>query len=118
MPTVVFCPLVVMGVGLMVGTLATRFPAISNLLSALARSILGLFCGATFAVDYLPAWCRPLSEILPLTHVIRAARDVADRSNPLGPLALALLTGAVWIAWAWWSVQRQFERSRRTGVFV
>jgi ABC-2 type transport system permease protein len=115
---VLFCPVVMVGSGLMVGNLATRFPDISNLLSSLARAVLGLFCGATFAVEYLPVWLRPISEILPLTHLIRAARDVVGGGSPWGHLALAVLVGGLWLLTSWYYIRTQFERSRRTGLMT
>ncbi len=115
---VFLCPVVMVGAGLMVGTLATRLPSASNLLSGLARAILVLFCGATFAVEYLPGFLRPVSEVLPLTHLIRAARSVTASEPVLTDLGLALLVGFAWVAVARWSIRSQFERSRRTGVFA
>ncbi len=114
---VVLCPVVMVGCGLMVGTLATRLPAASNLLSGVARAILGLFCGATFAVDYLPTFVRPISEIVPLTHIVRTARAVTDGTPVFTSVMLSALTGLLWVGAANFSIRNQFERSRRTGVF-
>lgn len=112
------CPIVMIGVGLMVGTLATRLPRTSNLLAGLARSILGLFCGATFAVGYLPEPLQVISEILPLTHLVRAARAVTAGDSVAVDLLLALSVGLVWVVAAYLAIRTQFERSRRTGVFA
>ena len=37
-----------------------------------------LFCGVNVPLDELPAWMRAISEVLPLTHGVQAARLVAD----------------------------------------
>jgi ABC-2 type transport system permease protein len=49
-----------------------------------------LFCGVNVPVDSLPDWMQHISNILPLTHGIEAAREVADGSS------LADVSGLVW----------------------
>jgi ABC-2 type transport system permease protein len=36
-----------------------------------------LFCGVNVPIDSLPEWMQQVSRILPLTHGIEAAREVA-----------------------------------------
>ena len=36
-----------------------------------------LLCGVNVAVDDLPGWLQPISNVLPMTHGIEAAREVA-----------------------------------------
>ena len=98
--------------------LATRFPRNSNMLAALARALLGLLCGATFAVTFLPGWLQPVSEAIPLTHLVRAARNVTGDGAVAGDLARAAVVGAIWLLAAHVLVRCQFERSRRSGRFV
>ncbi len=114
---VVLCPVVMIGTGLMLGSVATRFPWASNLLSGLARGVLGLLCGATFAVSFLPGWLQVISNTIPLTHLVAAARDVTAGDPGGQNLLLAAATGAVWVAAAYVVINNQFQRSRRTGVF-
>jgi ABC-2 type transport system permease protein len=37
-----------------------------------------LLCGVNVPVDELPGWLQPISNLLPMTHGIEAARDVAS----------------------------------------
>lgn len=37
-----------------------------------------VFCGVNVPLDELPPWMRAIGEVLPLTHGIQAAREVAD----------------------------------------
>ncbi|MGI9645312.1 MAG: ABC transporter permease [Ilumatobacteraceae bacterium] len=114
---VMLCPVVMIGTGLMLGSVATRIPTASNLLSGLARGILGLLCGATFAVTFLPGWLQVISKMIPLTHLVAAARDVTA-GDPVGwNLLLAAATGLAWVVLAYIVIKTQFERARRTGVF-
>jgi ABC-2 type transport system permease protein len=49
-----------------------------------------LFCGVNVPNDVLPDWMQAVGSILPLTHGIEAARQVADGSS------LADVSGLVW----------------------
>jgi ABC-2 type transport system permease protein len=49
-----------------------------------------LFCGVNVPLDALPEWMQQISKILPLTHGIQAARDVAGGST------LGDVSGLVW----------------------
>jgi ABC-2 type transport system permease protein len=49
-----------------------------------------LFCGVNVPNDSLPDWMQAVGRILPLTHGIEAARDVASGSS------LADVSGLVW----------------------
>jgi ABC-2 type transport system permease protein len=48
-----------------------------------------LLCGVNVAVEDLPGWLQPISNALPLTHGIEAAREVA------GGTALADVSGLI-----------------------
>jgi ABC-2 type transport system permease protein len=50
-----------------------------------------LFCGVNIPLDTLPGWMQAVSEILPLTHGIDAARQVADGAS-LGDVSGLVLT--------------------------
>jgi len=50
-----------------------------------------LFCGVNVPVDVLPQWMQAVSRVLPLTHGIAAARQVADGAS-LGDVSSLVLT--------------------------
>jgi ABC-2 type transport system permease protein len=50
-----------------------------------------LFCGVNVPVDALPQWMQAVSRVLPLTHGIAAARQVADGAS-LGDVSGLVLT--------------------------
>ena len=52
-----------------------------------------LFCGVNVPVDVLPSWMEAVSKVLPLTHGIAAARQVADGAS-LGDVSGLVLTEA------------------------
>ncbi|HET7514180.1 MAG TPA: ABC transporter permease [Gaiella sp.] len=43
--------------------------------------VLLIFTGANVAVDQLPGWMQSISNVLPFTHGIEAAREVADGAS-------------------------------------
>ena len=43
--------------------------------------VLLIFTGANVPVDQLPGWMQSISNVLPFTHGIEAARDVADGAS-------------------------------------
>jgi ABC-2 type transport system permease protein len=50
-----------------------------------------LFCGVNVPLESLPAWMQDIGRVLPLTHGIEAARQVADGST-LGEVSGLVLT--------------------------
>ena len=73
----------------------------------LADAVLLIFCGVNIPIESLPGWMQAVSEYLPVTHGLRAARRVADGAA-LGDVAglvlaeLAIgatyaLVGFVWL---------------------
>ena len=74
-----------------------------------------LFCGVNVPLDELPAWMRAISEILPLTHGIQAARLVADGAalgSVDGLILREVLVGAGY-AIAAYALFRAFEAAGR-----
>jgi ABC-2 type transport system permease protein len=68
-----------------------------NLLDA----ILLIFCGVNIPIESLPAWMQTVSEYLPVTHGLRAARRVADGAalgDVGGLIAAELAVGAAYLA--------------------
>jgi ABC-2 type transport system permease protein len=47
-------------------------------LSNIIFGLLLIFCGANVPLDELPGWMRTISDGLPFTHGIEAARRLAD----------------------------------------
>jgi ABC-2 type transport system permease protein len=65
------------GFGFVCGPLGLRWKdaiIAVNLLDA----VLLIFCGVNIPIDSLPEWMQRVSEYLPVTHGLRAARRVAD----------------------------------------
>jgi ABC-2 type transport system permease protein len=50
-----------------------------------------LFCGVNVPLDSLPNWMQEVSSVLPLTHGVQAAREVADGAS-LGDVSDLVLT--------------------------
>jgi len=79
-----------------------------------------LFCGVNVPLDELPAWMRAISEVLPLTHGIEAARLVAagaSLGSVDGLILREFLAGAGY-ALAAYALFRSFEAAgRRTASF-
>jgi ABC-2 type transport system permease protein len=68
-----------------------------NLLDA----VLLIFCGVNIPIDTLPEWMQRVSEYLPVTHGLRAARRVADGAglgDVTGLIAAELAIGLTYAA--------------------
>lgn len=93
--------LVFMGMGFVVSGLAkneSTIPPFANLLT-LPQFLLG---GTFFSVEVFPKWLQPISNVLPLTHLNTAMRNVAFEGQNLwdvrGEIGILLLWGiAVYI---------------------
>lgn len=73
-----------------------------NLLDA----VLLIFCGVNIPIDSLPGWMQTVSEYLPVTHGLRAARRIADGASlgdvsglVVAELAIGLTYAAAGFAW-------------------
>ena len=79
-----------------------------------------LFCGVNVPVDVLPQWMQAVSRVLPLTHGIAAARQVADGASlgdVSGLVLTELLIGLCYAAFAY-ALLRLFEiDGRRRATF-
>ena len=65
----------------------------------LADAVLLIFCGVNIPIQSLPAWMQAVSEYLPVTHGLRAARRVADGAalgDVGGLIAAELAIGATY----------------------
>ena len=102
------------GLGLVTAGLGLRVRE-SAVLCNVIFGLLLVFSGANVPLDDLPDWMRTISEGLPLTHGIEAARRIAD-GEPLGDVAGLVgreaLIGVVYVALGY-AVIRLMERESR-----
>jgi ABC-2 type transport system permease protein len=78
--------------------------------------VLLIFTGANVPVDQLPGWMQSISTVLPFTHGIQAAREVADGaslSDVSGLLAAELALGLAYGALGYLFVRNAERLSRR-----
>jgi ABC-2 type transport system permease protein len=82
--------------------------------------ILILLSGMVFPTSLLPAWLRPFSDAIPLTHGLKIVRDAILLDRGFGALAGEFLwlavTGAVFMAVGFASFQFMERRARWLGV--
>ena len=86
------------GLGLMFGSLSLIMRDVFFIANA-AYYLLLVFCGINIPVDRLPGWARLISEALPLTRGVQAARDAVAGGGPhqvAGLLAGELAVGLVY----------------------
>jgi ABC-2 type transport system permease protein len=85
----------------------------------LAYFLMLLLCGVNVPVEDLPGWLQPVSNVLPMTHGIEAAREVAA-GTPLADVAgLVGVEAVIGLAYASvaYGLFRLFEREgRRRGT--
>jgi ABC-2 type transport system permease protein len=76
------------------GLLGAAFGLLMREQAVLANVMFGfllIFTGANVPVSALPGWMQSVSEVLPFTHGIEAAREIADGA-PLADVADLLAT--------------------------
>jgi ABC-2 type transport system permease protein len=86
------------GFGLLNAALALRVREIAVLTNVLFGLLL-IFCGVNVALDSLPGWMATVGRLLPLTHAIEAARDLAGGASlgsVSGLVGTELLVGLVY----------------------
>jgi ABC-2 type transport system permease protein len=85
-PASAFAPLAVVilvcafsctGLGLINGALGLRVRE-TAVLANIIFGLLLIFTGANVPIDDLPGWMQKISDVVPLTHGIEAARELAD----------------------------------------
>jgi ABC-2 type transport system permease protein len=82
---VLVCAFSCTGLGLINGALGLRVRE-TAVLANIIFGLLLIFTGANVPLDQLPGWMRAISDVVPLTHGIEAARRIADGSA-LGEVA-------------------------------
>jgi ABC-2 type transport system permease protein len=102
------------GLGLINAALALRIRE-SAVLSNVLFGFLLIFTGANVPLDDLPEWMRTISDYIPFTHSIEAARrlvDGASTSEVMGLVGVELVIGAAY-AVAGYLLLRFFEDQGR-----
>jgi ABC-2 type transport system permease protein len=84
----------------------------------LADAVLLIFCGVNIPISSLPGWMQAVSEWLPVTHGLRAARRVADGASlgDVGGLVAAELAIGATYAVAGFLWLRHLELVARRGA--
>ena len=62
--------------------------------------ILLVFTGANVPIDQLPGWMQTISSVLPFTHGIEAAREIADGASLSEVSGLLLTEAAIGVVYA------------------
>ena len=86
------------GLGLVNGAIGLRVRE-SAVSSNILFGFLLVMCGVNVPLDELPGWMEAISSVLPLTHGIEAARELADGASlgdVSGLVATELGIGVVW----------------------
>jgi ABC-2 type transport system permease protein len=86
------------GLGLLNAAIALRVREVA-VLSNVFFGVLLIFCGVNVPLSAMPAWMVPISNCLPMTHAIEAARSLADGaslSSVSRQVLLELVVGAAY----------------------
>ena len=105
------------GFGFICGPLGLRWRDAIIAVNLLDAALL-IFCGVNIPIDSLPGWMQVVSEYLPVTHGLRAARRVADGAPLAGVWGLigAELTVGLSYALAGYVWLRHLELVARRGA--
>jgi ABC-2 type transport system permease protein len=113
------CALSCTGLGLVNAALGFVFRE-TAVLSNIIFGILLVLAGANVPLDDLPSWLRPVSEILPFTHGIEAARQLADGEtlgDVAGLIGAELLVGLVYGVLGYTLIRLMEVLGRRLSTF-
>jgi ABC-2 type transport system permease protein len=102
------------GLGLVCAALGLRVRE-TAVLGNIIFGVLLILCGVNIPLDDLPGWMSAIGRVLPLTHSIEAARELADGA-PLGSvpdlLGTELIVGTTWAVLGY-VLLRVFEHEAR-----
>jgi ABC-2 type transport system permease protein len=87
------------GLGLVNGAIGLRVRE-SAVSSNILFGLLLVFCGVNVPLDQLPDWMQAISQVLPLTHGIEAARELADGASFGDVGGLVATEAAIGFVWA------------------
>lgn len=100
--------IVFMGFGFIISGLAkneSTVPPLSNIITLPQFLLSGTF----FATTAFPSWLQSLSNILPLTYLNKAMRDVAFEGAGLGDVTHDLLILAIWFVIVYTAAVKTFK---------
>ena len=106
------------GVSTLLGAIVLRKPDTRNIVANLAVGLMAIVSGANFPVTYLPTPIQWLSNVFPVTHGLRAIREIvagASLSDTSSEIGLTLIVGIAWMTAAALLFERFFEAGRRDG---
>ena len=72
----------------------------SAVFSNIIFGLLLVLCGVNVPLDQLPDWMETISRVLPLTHGIEAARELADGASFGDVGGLVATEAAIGFVWA------------------
>ena len=104
--------------GLVLGALVLRATSLRNLVGNLAYTGMLALCGVNVPVGYAPAPVQAVANALPLTHGLRAVREVlagGGFASVAGDVGAEALVGAAWLAVALVLFGRLAGAGRRDG---
>ncbi|MGW2182451.1 ABC transporter permease [Streptomyces sp. NPDC001732] len=105
--------------GIAIGAVVMRFPALQFLALNLAYLSLMTFCGVNVPVDYWPGAVSAVTDFLPLTHGLHALRTVLDsggRSDVLPSLVREIAVGGFWLLIGILLLKHAVTSERRRGT--
>jgi ABC-2 type transport system permease protein len=103
------------GLGLMNAAVSLRIRENAVLANVIFGFLL-IFTGANVPLDQLPAWGRTMSEGLPFTHAIAAARELTDGASlgsVSGLVATEVLVGVIYATAGYFVLRFMEQQSRR-----
>ncbi len=119
-PTIVLaimaCALSCTGLGLCIGSLGLRGRNV-GVLANLVDGFLLVLCGVNVPLADLPDWAQSLSQVLPLTHGVEAARDAvngASLAETAGLITTEVLIGIAYFAFGMVLLRFFEHEGRRT----
>ncbi|MFI9208635.1 ABC transporter permease [Streptomyces sp. NPDC053253] len=105
--------------GIAIGAVVMRFPALQFLALNLAYLSLMTFCGVNVPVDYWPSPVSTTAEVLPLTHGLGALRAVlgsGSAADVLPALGWEIAVGGLWLLVGILLLKHAVTSERRRGT--
>lgn len=99
------------------GALVLNAMDLRNLVANVIGALITAFCGAVVPVSFWPSWIGWVVNLVPVTHGLRAVRELASGGFDVLPhLGYAVLTAVIWLVVAGWLLRRLAEQGRRDGT--
>jgi ABC-2 type transport system permease protein len=108
------------GFGLFLSAVVLSFTAIRNVASNVSYLTMAVICGVAVPTTYWPAPVQYVAAALPLTHTLRALRELAggrSGSDVVCPAMAGLAVGIGWVALAAIAFHLLVRRGTRRGDF-